>query len=422
MYRSLQTRFVIAGLIFSWVTLAQATNASLEPGACSELYQLSCQSDRPWKREPGFHPYLRIPNEITPEQIQGEIRPLVRDKVKDVYQNDKIFSRIVDHCAGTPEGLERAFDVVTGRALKDLGIEVGAPPLPDIPLCRLNLPPNLGFKLNVKKYAESLVRGYRTQGIEDEIDLVILPRLKDLLINDLRQVGLSDQQIILMESRIRGITYVREACLDPIRFPSQGLLSTLVLKNPPTIHACAHVFDRIDSLFEIVNSFAHELTHGSLDPMYSVEIFGYTRFSPFRELLEKVPSTATLQCLMQDPYSIRSNVPEGTSIRGIIHLSEGYSDVVAARLTARYFDEFHPELRGRADLFQLGYMSANADLCRTEGSDDVGSHPRSEQRLNRILRVDPLVRQQLSCAQEQVPGYCGPTFKDGLAYSLTRGF
>lgn len=297
-----------------------------------------------------------------------------------------------------------------------------------------------------------------TKKIQDKI----FPQVKQLIIARLKQLSIPDEQRNLMISKVNSISFEGTSCgeLRGGRGRSNGeVVASLLVPNAfydparNIFKHCSGYLLQSTSEFDIANTIAHELSH-SIDPCNLARGpadmgFKYSTDQDLKKMESEYPIKNIIQCLrdersigasnpssMEDKYGetmgggmLGFPMPEepseykdsSTSIRrgrpprgpkkasfcDGDQIGESFADWMAVEILPTYMEKNY---KLTTEQYRNGYANANRLLCSIqpgEGGNIGDEHPSAENRINKIILVNPKVRAQMGCpAKHPENAYC----------------
>lgn len=297
----------------------------------------------------------------------------------------------------------------------------------------------------------------------------IFPKIKDLIIARLRQLSIPDEQRRLMINKVNSISFEGTNCEElggqDGRGRSNGeAVSSLLVPNafydPLRIifKLCSGYLLQSTSEFQIATTIAHELSH-SIDPCNVAwgpadMGFKYSTQTDLKKMEREYPIKNVIQCL-RDKRSIgarhfssddkdsddssecpscsassmrkldmnnlmpqsgrvgengggsmpKNQSPKKVSFCQDDQIGESFSDWMAAEVLPTYMEQNH---KLTTQQYRNGYANARRIACSVQADDeDRGVHPPSENRINKIILVNPKVRAQMGCPSKHPENvYC----------------
>ena len=182
------------------------------------------------------------------------------------------------------------------------------------------------------------------------------------------------------------------------------------------IGVCTGHFSKqsLDEL-ELVATIAHEISH-SLDPCSlkpdSNETSKFAAFDPVIQCLRSSNSAGARNKTLE-LFSNMTSVPGCPSCPVPKpnfcyddQITESFADWLAAEVVAKYIEKYQ---RFTAEQYRDAYSRVLAGLSFTSPITGFDVHPSAEVRINRILLVNPKIRQQMGCSPiHSQYKYCDP--------------
>ena len=290
-----------------------------------------------------------------------------------------------------------------------------------------------------------------TKKIQDKV----FPKIKELIIARLKQLSIPDDQRNLMISKVSSISFEGTTCEElggrGGRGRSNGeVVSSLLVPNAfydparNIFKLCSGYLLQSTSEFQIATTIAHELSH-SIDPCNVAQGpadmgFKYSTQQDLKKMENEFPIKNVIQCLrdkrsigarnfgsgndegdsnsggmMGMPYSNGNPVPNGYGMGSFNgggkptsrepkkasfcdgdQIGESFSDWMAVEVLPTYMEQNH---KLTTEQYRNGYANARRLICsvQPDGSESFGEHPPIENRINKIILVNPKVRAQMGC-------------------------
>lgn len=293
--------------------------------------------------------------------------------------------------------------------------------------------------LEVKKQIKSLTTD------EAKISNEIFPKVKDLILQLVEKRGIDKATKEMLRKKISAITYNGSSCGAS---PSDNGVSLTPLLVPNAFYDpssnsfqfCNGFLLLNNSEFMLAHVIAHELAH-SFDPCWitkgpSTASFTYPsedlqkseEANPFKEVLSCLRSPGSVAALSAEALKNStspifggggmSTYPPGYEgmMAPKVHplcagdqLGEAFPDWVASEVLPTYIAERFPNLT--TSQRQIGYSNVWRSSCIPAGTplNPLDNHSDVEQRVNRMILLNPLVRKQMGCPEALPSGtkYCG---------------
>ena len=323
--------------------------------------------------------------------------------------------------------------------------------------------------LNTKAKAE-IENKEQNKKIEEEI----YPQIRDLIIGKLNQLPIDESQKKLMIDKIKSINFKGTNCSEfeggHGGTAGSGSISTALLPNAfynpmsNIFKYCSGFVLQSDSAFQMASVIAHELSH-SIDPC-SIALgpadraFQYKNTTELAFMENEYPIKNLLQCLRSSQsvgasrMAIASANPIGGGFNGGSYsnprteesgeeskvtraesqlapelsfcmgdqIGESFADWMAAEVTPLYIEKNY---KLTDDQYKNGYANIFRTSCavgEVSMHRDFDPHPKLEDRVNKIILVNPKVRQHMGCSGEHSTGvYCEP-FKTVAIPTTSRIF
>lgn len=287
-----------------------------------------------------------------------------------------------------------------------------------------------------------VVSDFRNQ-IHDELvpkDLVkkiendILPKVKSLLIERLNELDIPEEQRAMMISKLSSVAFKGTNCNSLLDDTNEESIAELLTPNAfyqsaeETYTQCAGYLLQSTSEFQIAMTVGHELSH-SIDPCRISTgpedlALKYKNSTDPKKLDDEYPVKNIVSCL-RNPRSIGAKnitaVTQATSSKGSAKYSfcdddqirESFPDWLAVEVLPKYIETRLKEKNQTLtpEQFQIGYSNARRLLCKIpKKSGELRKHPAIEDRINKIILVNPKIRAQMGCPREASHAiYCDPS-------------
>lgn len=294
----------------------------------------------------------------------------------------------------------------------------------------------------------------------------IFPKIKELIVARLKQLSIPDEQRNLMINKLSSISFEGTTCEElggGRRGRSNGeVVSSLLVPNAfydpqrNIFKLCSGYLLQSTSEFQIATTIAHELSH-SIDPCNVAQGpadmgFKYSTDQDLKKMESEYPIRNVIQCL-RDKRSIGARSSEtgdedlgsggmmgmyGTGANGFPEpssyekrttvrrmspasrepkkasfcdgdqIGESFSDWMAVEVLPTYMEKNY---KLTTEQYRNGYANARRLICsvQPEGMGNFGGepHPPIENRINKIILVNPKVRAQMGCPQKHPTNvYC----------------
>lgn len=276
----------------------------------------------------------------------------------------------------------------------------------------------------------------------------VFPKIKELIVARLKQLSIPDVQRNLMISKLNSISFEGTSCEEFGGKNSRSnaeVVSSLLVPNAfydpsrNTFKLCSGYLLQSTSEFQIATTIAHELTH-SIDPCYIARGpedmgFKYSNSQDLKKMESEYPIKNIIQCL-RDSRSVGAQssglaspgVPVKTGPYGATIDADGYSaggsgmqnqpvvkksfcegdqigesvaDWMAVEVLPKYIAE---NFKLTTEQYRIGYANARRLICRLDREDTnhfgFDEHPTTENRINKIILVNPKVRAQMGCPEK----------------------
>ncbi len=276
----------------------------------------------------------------------------------------------------------------------------------------------------VKKIAEEQ-KALVPQTLLENIEKNIFPKTKDLLKARIKSMSISSAQKVAMLEKIDSATYEGANC-ESLQDDASGIAPAFIpnaFYNPETnsFQFCLGYLRISDSEFNIVHTIAHELSH-SIDPCRISEGDIVAPASQ-RKSDAKVDDTYLkknfLKCLrskesigakrLQDDTPMPMSATEALvyndthRLCGGDELNEAVPDWFAAEVVAEYSEIYFKNLTRTQK--QAGFANILRPTCN-ETRFDGSQHPKSTDRLNGLILVQPKIRTEMGCVGDAPKRYC----------------
>jgi hypothetical protein len=265
----------------------------------------------------------------------------------------------------------------------------------------------------------------------------IFPEVKALIMERIGELKIPDDKKRFMISKINGIQFQGVDCTaiaDDDETHIDVLLESNAFYSPSsnTFRFCNGYVLQSTSVFQIVTSIAHELTH-SLDPCNinrgPQDVgFHYTNSDDLKKSEAENPFSNVVQCL-RSPDSIHAVnllieypklaselAPKPTagsepapplkpSLCSYDQITESFPDWMAGEVLPRYIER-HYQLT--QEQYQTGYGNTRRLICGDQKTNPnhPDPHPLIKDRINRIFLPNPHIRAQLGCTAPPTAKYC----------------
>jgi len=289
--------------------------------------------------------------------------------------------------------------------------------------------------------------------VMDKIKNEVFPNVQGLLVEWLKEVlppGKARDNLIFKVDHIEFKGF--DCTNDEINVPRDLEPGGTYLSVGNAVTYCKGSLHYTDSLFAIVRTLAHELSH-SIDPCYiqfylEKRKFKYSGTSqidmereyPFKNIISCLRDKRSAEAKRLNPPSPASNsyytpISGGAGVvppsqppqagapqfdfcniqnNGVVtngdQIGEVMCDWVAAEILPRYIEKYYTNLTTQD--FRLGYLNSFRHWCypqKQRNNDEFTTHPSFEKRANSILLANPKIREQMGCSKD-LPGtlYCDP--------------
>lgn len=285
---------------------------------------------------------------------------------------------------------------------------------------------------NILNKAKELVG---LDNVEKKARDVVFPKVREALLKKVNSLVSDEQTRKKLIDKISAIRFDNSDCSNGNSTSIPGLLlpNAFYLPQANVFKFCAGMGLNNSSEFQMAFIIAHELSH-SIDPC-TIEVgpsdftFKYPKGANQSESEGAFPIKNIIQCLRtkesigaltdaqtQAKHSMTNNQYGGytyqtspahgsaqamdfKSFCGLDQITESFSDWMAAEITPEYISSVHPKLS--KDQLRLGYSNIWRGNCDTDALPAMPSpHPEKEARTNRIILVQPKIREQMGCSKE----------------------
>jgi hypothetical protein len=214
-----------------------------------------------------------------------------------------------------------------------------------------------------------------------------------------------------------------------------AFISSLLIPNAyydeekNTFHYCNGMLLRSQSEFQIVALMAHELDH-SLDPCNIAKgpsefQFKYSSPQNVTKSQEEFPFKNIISCLRSEKSVAAIGHTAGTTTSEQIReinaslpkmesvycdkdqIGESFADWLSAEVLSEYMAKQHPDFS--RNQMRIGYTNVWRSFCNLEKHTNVyDAHPSDDKRANKLMLVNPKIRQQMGCPAKLEPNstYC----------------
>jgi hypothetical protein len=296
--------------------------------------------------------------------------------------------------------------------------------------------------------------------VENKIRNDLFPATLEALIRKVHTLAKPPEVAARLETKLRGVHFAGMDCDDQLKDTDRGdPLKALLVRNAiytPSSNSfayCQQMALEQTSEFALINTIAHELSH-AIDPCNISEgppslRFGYVQASSRQELEDQFPFPGVVGCLRSAssvaarwnhagfgkpatgafkstdtvaapaPPKALSDSPFCNGSKTIEQVREGFSDWLAAEAVAELIPKRHPDIS--QEKFAIGVSKLSLlDECpappleavlvedQVRREPVVFKHPLPIRRLNRIVLVQPELRQKMGCGSSPPSGrvYC----------------
>lgn len=302
-----------------------------------------------------------------------------------------------------------------------------------------------------------------------KIEEKVFPGVRQAMVERIQKMNISKEHRDHMISKINGIVFKGIDCSgaegDIVSIAEQLVPNALYDPAQNIFKVCAGYLLQSTSEFQIAMTVAHELTH-SIDPCRIAagpEDFGfkYKNKKDFSAMHSEHPMGNVLKCLRtsssinaknfivedykiiqkqqneqaaiqmqlaaQQNYQASFTAKQGAAVNlraqagGYLgnemktpgfcdddQIGESFSDWMAAEVLPEYISKNHSLTK---EQYQLGYANARRMPCEIKTENNKGKgryeHPPIEDRINRVIMVNPKIRSQMGCTQAHANiSYC----------------
>ena len=165
------------------------------------------------------------------------------------------------------------------------------------------------------------------------------------------------------------------------------------------------------SIFNRVSVIAHELTH-AFDPcVISIAYpdFHYSNIGDLKVIAKEFPFGKVVTCLARtDSAEARmlSNPPEICKSQ----FGESFADAMAAEVLAEYIRRYEKKRITKPEQFRAGVENIWRTNCsavhKATRAEQTDVHPRTEDRVNGIIALNPQLRKLMGCTPKSLSGSC----------------
>lgn len=276
----------------------------------------------------------------------------------------------------------------------------------------------------------------------------VFPQMKSLMIQRLKELPISEKSREHMISKLKDIKFNGNECASFQRLGADSLLVPNALYHPGrnSSELCNGYLFSFSSEFAMARAIGHELAH-SIDPCIidhgPADVgFHYSKKSDLKKKMEEYPIPNIIQCL-RDERSVnakssqmlgnmqpmgggmmQNNPPEPPqettapeSFCGGEHshdqINEAFCDWLSNEVTPLYIEK---NFKLTTEQYRIGYSNIFRTICSTQTRDEnsqPGTHPRTEDRIDRLILTNPKVRAHMGCSKPHSEYiYCDPaTYK-----------
>jgi len=299
-----------------------------------------------------------------------------------------------------------------------------------------------------KEFQTDLRKELNQSDYSEKVKNKVFPQVQSLIIKKLQELPISDQNRKAMIDKIKNIRFKGNNCSNENKSPGvDNLLVPNAFYNPgaDTIELCNGFLFTSSSEFTIANIIGHELAH-AIDPCqidYGPADMGfhYSKNSDLFKKAQEYPIPNIITCLRNEksveakrsslemttfsngtgvmvggtgippipPPPVPKNENFCTQNQTKDQIGEAFCDWLAAEVTPQYIQN---NFKLTDEQYRIGYSNVWRSLCATEHEShggEVGTHPKTEDRVDRILLQNPQMRAQMKCSKghsEYI--YCDP--------------
>lgn len=345
-------------------------------------------------------------------------RPDLEDKCRDLLAKNLV--RVTR--AQLLPGHEEVFQSST--ALQDLG-----------PMLRSGIYTSIKDRIN-----QDIQGTFKEANLKSRIRDKIMPRAKQLIVAKIERMDIPDATKSRMKMKVKGIQFDGTDCSEQIddkarKHSLDGLFYQAAYYDPKSnvFRFCDGLGFLGDSESMLLSIVGHELAH-SIDPcqmQIGYEALNDSYSSRRAKAESQVPYPMLLRCL-RDPKSIGAKVDSLLAseapfylrmidLEGILHERDGpqfcghdqIGECIADWFAFEALGQHIAETRmNKSHKENLAYVKNTfRALCPTPGKKAKGSkfyvHPKTYDRINRLLIRQPEVRKSIGCPSENKKyGYC----------------
>lgn len=306
-----------------------------------------------------------------------------------------------------------------------------------------------------------LRKDLKTEAFDSKIKDEIFPQVKKLIIAKINSLNISVKDKKLMTSKVGGITFGGTDCTELAKGKNasqekdqhlNGLLVPNAIYYNNIFKICNGLLLKSSSEFLIVQSMAHELSH-SIDPC-TISIgpedfrFNYSHPGDLTKMEKEFP-VPVLSCLRSkesvgainfttqitsglgygygvgppstDPtkgpaknnkQSAEGYKPGGPYLNGIApsdtklsfcekdQIGESFADWLGFEVLPQYMEKNH---KLTPEQYRIGYSNTFRPMCtihEVSGQNNNDEHPPVQDRINKLLLVQPQIRRQMGCLKK----------------------
>ncbi len=434
-------------LLFSifWLGCPSPTFAASPPSYCNDLFSVACS--------PGETKDLTgtatngVSESFLDTAIQNDLPTTARDFKKIIQDpNQKYFRKMaletlafknspecqfqdpknIEDCdKKISEGLAQFASIKISQKSKTRSIQFNGN-LEDLTL----LQENSNFKNVLHGMKARLSDTLKVKELEKKVELDIFPTAKQLLQNKISSFPVDDKMKDYLVTKIKSMNYSGNDCFkdrnkrDQISIDSALITNAAYVPKGNEFLTCNGILFAGQSDFTLLWSTTHEIAH-SIDPCGIQMALSGENIKYDRKNLDKAESQYInpnlLKCL-RNKDSVEAKRNEGVVAAGQRRLfgsddkmfckddqiGESTADWLATEVIADYinknFENIQPDEALRA------ISNITKPLCPKSNQSSqpfFDMHPKTADRVNRIILAQPRIRQALGCSDFRAPaGYC----------------
>lgn len=264
--------------------------------------------------------------------------------------------------------------------------------------------------------------------VSEKLKTQVFPQVQSLMMDRIKQMQLTQETEKAILNRLKSIKFAGDVC--DVNVPSYMQSNAFYFWQDNTFHYCTGLLNQANSEFTVAHVIAHELSH-SIDPCRIAAgdnpPIRYSNTTNRDKQAAENPFGAIIQCLRDDASvgtMTKPAPPEAQSANGLWNIpidglppekptynpngdfctgdqtSEAFCDWLAGEVLPAYIEKNHQLTK---DQLQIGYSNTQRFVCRarTAGYDlTFTDHPHPADRIDRILLVNPKIRQQMGCPEK----------------------